>query len=237
MITGFTGSLMVISVNAWMNHPGGFRLVGGKVVDVNPLKALFGNRYLWSELIHMYIAGYMVTGFIVAGCYAFGRLRGRWGPLRAGGADDPADDRLPGRAGAGAGRRLDRARHRRRPADQAGGDRGAVQDDRRRLRAPARLVHRRPGQVRDRDPPPAVAAGLPQLGRARPRPGHRPGGPAPAGQRRPASRFRRWSGSARCWRCSGVVYLVVRVRRRRLPAVGRGSTGRSCSPGRPRRWR
>jgi cytochrome d ubiquinol oxidase subunit I len=79
VLTGFTGSLMVISVNAWMNHPGGFRLVGGKVVDVNPLKALFGNSYLWSELIHMYIAGYMVTGFIVAGCYAYGRLRGRWG--------------------------------------------------------------------------------------------------------------------------------------------------------------
>ena len=27
----------------------------------------------------MYIAGYMVTGFCVAGAYAFGRLRGRWG--------------------------------------------------------------------------------------------------------------------------------------------------------------
>jgi cytochrome bd ubiquinol oxidase subunit I len=79
VITGFTGSLMVIAVNAWMNHPSGFRLVGGKVVDVNPLKALFGNSLLWSELIHMYIAGYMVTGFIVAGAYAFGRLRGRWG--------------------------------------------------------------------------------------------------------------------------------------------------------------
>jgi len=82
VITGFTGSLMVISVNAWMNHPGGFRLVGGKVVDVNPLQALFGNRYLWSELIHMYIAGYMVTGFLVAGCYAFGRLRNRIPPSR-----------------------------------------------------------------------------------------------------------------------------------------------------------
>jgi cytochrome d ubiquinol oxidase subunit I len=79
VITGFTGSLMVISVNAWMNHPGGFRLVGGKVVDVNPLTALFGNSMLWSELIHMYIAGYMVTGFLVAGVYALGRLRGRWG--------------------------------------------------------------------------------------------------------------------------------------------------------------
>ncbi len=82
VITGFTGSLMVISVNAWMNHPGGFRLVGGRAVDVNPLQALFGNPYLWSELIHMYIAGYMVTGFLVAGCYAFGRLRNRIPPSR-----------------------------------------------------------------------------------------------------------------------------------------------------------
>src|SRR6476659_5168288 len=46
VITGFTGSWMVISINAWMNHPGGFRLVGGRVVDVNPRKALFGNPYL-----------------------------------------------------------------------------------------------------------------------------------------------------------------------------------------------
>jgi cytochrome bd ubiquinol oxidase subunit I len=78
VITGFTGSLMVIAVNAWMNHPTGFRLVGGKVTHVNPLQALFGNPYLWSELIHMYVAAYMVTGFIVAGCYAFAKLRGNW---------------------------------------------------------------------------------------------------------------------------------------------------------------
>jgi cytochrome d ubiquinol oxidase subunit I len=79
VITGFTGSLMVIAVNAWMNHPGGFRLHGGHVVDVRPVAGLFGNPYLWSELIHMYVAGYMVTGFLVAGAYAFERLRGRWG--------------------------------------------------------------------------------------------------------------------------------------------------------------
>jgi cytochrome d ubiquinol oxidase subunit I len=79
VITGFTGSLMVIAVNAWMNHPGGFALRGGKVVDVHPVAALFGNSYLWHELVHMYIAGYIVTGFLVAGAYAVGRLRGRWG--------------------------------------------------------------------------------------------------------------------------------------------------------------
>ena len=78
VLTGFTGSLMVISVNAWMNHPGGFGLRGGTVVDVDPLKALFANSYLWHELIHMYIAGYIVSGFLLGGVYAFARLRGRW---------------------------------------------------------------------------------------------------------------------------------------------------------------
>ncbi|MCW3041814.1 MAG: cytochrome bd ubiquinol oxidase subunit [Solirubrobacterales bacterium] len=79
VITGFTGSWMVIAVNAWMNHPGGFALRDGRVVDVHPWRALFGNSYLWHELTHMYIAGYVVTGFVVASAYAFGRLRGRWG--------------------------------------------------------------------------------------------------------------------------------------------------------------
>jgi cytochrome d ubiquinol oxidase subunit I len=79
VLTGFSGSWMVISVNAWMNHPGGFTLRGGKVVDVHPWHALFGNAYLWHELVHMYIAGYIVSGFVLAGAYAFGRLRGRWG--------------------------------------------------------------------------------------------------------------------------------------------------------------
>jgi cytochrome d ubiquinol oxidase subunit I len=79
VIAGFTGSLMVVAVNAWMNHPSGFRLVGGHAVDVHPLSALFANTYLWHELVHMYIAGYIVTGFLVAGAYAIGRLRGRWG--------------------------------------------------------------------------------------------------------------------------------------------------------------
>jgi len=78
-IAGFTGSLTVISVNGWMNHPTGFHVRNGRVVDVHPLSALFGNGYFWHELVHMYLAGYMVTGFVLAGAYAFGRLRGRWG--------------------------------------------------------------------------------------------------------------------------------------------------------------
>jgi cytochrome bd ubiquinol oxidase subunit I len=79
VIAGFTGSLMVISVNAWMQHPSGFRLVRGHVVDVHPVAALFGNGFLWNELIHMYVAAFIVTGFLLAMPYAIGCLRGRWG--------------------------------------------------------------------------------------------------------------------------------------------------------------
>ncbi|MFL5937157.1 MAG: cytochrome ubiquinol oxidase subunit I [Gaiellaceae bacterium] len=77
-LAGFTGSLMVIAVNGWMNHPSGFRLRDGKAVDVHPFKALFENAYFWHELIHMYVAGYIVTGFLLSGAYAVLRLRGRW---------------------------------------------------------------------------------------------------------------------------------------------------------------
>ncbi|HEY2074413.1 MAG TPA: cytochrome ubiquinol oxidase subunit I [Gaiellaceae bacterium] len=78
VVAGITGSLMVISVNAWMNHPMGFQIHNGHVVDVHPLTALFANAYVWHEVVHMYLAGYIVTGFVLAGMYAFGRLRGRW---------------------------------------------------------------------------------------------------------------------------------------------------------------
>jgi cytochrome d ubiquinol oxidase subunit I len=78
VFTGFSGSWMVIAVNAWMNHPSGFRLVRGEAVDIHPFHALFANSYLWHELVHMYLAGYIVTGFVVAGAYAMARLRGRW---------------------------------------------------------------------------------------------------------------------------------------------------------------
>jgi cytochrome bd ubiquinol oxidase subunit I len=75
-IAGFTGSMMVIAVNGWMNHPTGFSLVAGKVTDVHPWKAIF-NPFFWHELAHMYVAGFMVAGFLVAGVYAWAWMKGR----------------------------------------------------------------------------------------------------------------------------------------------------------------
>jgi cytochrome d ubiquinol oxidase subunit I len=78
-VAGVTGSFFVISVNGWMNNPGGFTLQDGQAVDVRPWSALFGNSYLWHEFVHMYFAGYIVAGFLIASFYAWGFLRGRRG--------------------------------------------------------------------------------------------------------------------------------------------------------------
>lgn len=75
--SGITGSLMVIAVNAWMNNPGGFEMLGTEVTDIRPWEALFGNSHLWPQLIHMYTAGYIAVGFLMAGAYAFLWLKGR----------------------------------------------------------------------------------------------------------------------------------------------------------------
>jgi cytochrome d ubiquinol oxidase subunit I len=78
-LAGITGSMFVIAVNAWMNHPTGFRLSGGRAVDAHPWSALFANPFFWSEYVHMYFAAYIVCGFLMAGAYAWAILRGRRG--------------------------------------------------------------------------------------------------------------------------------------------------------------
>jgi cytochrome d ubiquinol oxidase subunit I len=78
-VAGVAGSFFVISVNAWMNHPSGFTLVNGRATDVHPWQALFANPMFYSEYTHMYFAAYIVTGFLLAGAYAWAFLRGRRG--------------------------------------------------------------------------------------------------------------------------------------------------------------
>ncbi len=75
-VAGVAGSMFVISVNGWMNHPVGFDLVDGRVTNVRPLEALF-NDHVWHQVVHMQLAAYLVAGFAVAGVYAWAWLRGR----------------------------------------------------------------------------------------------------------------------------------------------------------------
>jgi cytochrome bd ubiquinol oxidase subunit I len=76
VIAGITGAGFVISVNGWMNKPEGFDIRNGEVVNVKPFEALFNDNF-WHELVHMYLAGIIVAGFIVAAVHAAGWLRGR----------------------------------------------------------------------------------------------------------------------------------------------------------------
>ncbi len=76
MAAGVTGSFLVISVNAWMNAPTGFRLVDGVPTDIDPVAAIL-NSAAGLQFLHMYLAAVMVVGFMVSAVYATGWLRGR----------------------------------------------------------------------------------------------------------------------------------------------------------------
>ncbi len=76
IVSGIAGAFFVIAANAWLNNPTGFRLENGRVVDVDPVGAMFGPS-TWPQFVHMLIAAYMVTGYLVASVYAVGMLRGR----------------------------------------------------------------------------------------------------------------------------------------------------------------
>ncbi|SES44318.1 cytochrome ubiquinol oxidase subunit I [Lentzea albida] len=74
---GVVGAFCVVSANAWMNNPTGFRLdEQGNVVDARPWAAMFGPS-AWAQFVHMWLAAFMVTGFLIASVYAVGMLRGR----------------------------------------------------------------------------------------------------------------------------------------------------------------
>jgi cytochrome bd ubiquinol oxidase subunit I len=75
-ISGLLSGIFVVSANAWMNSPSGFRIVDGKVVDVDPVAAMFNGAY-FQDALHMSLAAFEATAFAVAGIYAFGFLRGR----------------------------------------------------------------------------------------------------------------------------------------------------------------
>uniref|UniRef100_UPI002624D8F1 cytochrome ubiquinol oxidase subunit I n=1 Tax=Trebonia sp. TaxID=2767075 RepID=UPI002624D8F1 len=75
-VSGILGAMSVVAVNAWMNQPGGFTEVDGRITSVNVWQVFFNHAASY-EMPHMILAAYMVAGFTVAGVYAAGILRGR----------------------------------------------------------------------------------------------------------------------------------------------------------------
>ncbi len=69
-VSGAASAWFVVTANAWMNCPRGFRWEDGRAVDVDPVAAMF-NPCTWPQTIHMLVAAYMVAGFMVASFYAW----------------------------------------------------------------------------------------------------------------------------------------------------------------------
>lgn len=77
-ISGAMSAVFVVTVNAWMNVPTGFEPRIGKPTTIDPIAMMF-NPASPPQIVHMIVAAYMVTGFLVAGYYAVLRLRGDTG--------------------------------------------------------------------------------------------------------------------------------------------------------------
>ncbi len=75
-VSGAISGMFVLTANAWMNAPTGFRIVDGQVVDVNPIAAML-NPASVHQVIHMTLAAYIATGFAVAAVHAYFLLRDR----------------------------------------------------------------------------------------------------------------------------------------------------------------
>src|SRR3989449_3618769 len=69
-VSGALSGIFVVIANAWMNTPTGFHIVNGRPVDIDPLAAMM-NPAAFAQTLHMTLAAYAATGFVVAGIHAF----------------------------------------------------------------------------------------------------------------------------------------------------------------------
>jgi cytochrome d ubiquinol oxidase subunit I len=75
-LSGALSGVFVVTANAWMNSPTGFRLENGRPVDIDPIAAML-NPSSFQQVLHMTIASYVATGAAVAGIHAWMLLRDR----------------------------------------------------------------------------------------------------------------------------------------------------------------
>ena len=76
-VSGTLSAVFVVSANAWMNQPRGFTLsADGTVTNVDPVRAMLNPAFV-PEAIHLVLAAFMVTGFLVASVHAWRVVRGR----------------------------------------------------------------------------------------------------------------------------------------------------------------
>jgi cytochrome bd ubiquinol oxidase subunit I len=77
VVIGSSASAFFITiVNAFMNTPQGFTLVGRTIVHIDPLVAMF-NPATPTKTAHVLASAYMTSAFVLAGIAAYALLRGR----------------------------------------------------------------------------------------------------------------------------------------------------------------
>ncbi|GAA1246497.1 cytochrome ubiquinol oxidase subunit I [Kitasatospora nipponensis] len=75
--TALMGAFGIIGANSWMNTPQGFTLdANGRPTDVSVQQAVFTPMF-GPEYWHFVVAMFLTAGYVVAGVYAMGWLRGR----------------------------------------------------------------------------------------------------------------------------------------------------------------
>ena len=72
--SGIASAAFVITANAWMNAPSGFEHDGTRLTYVDPFAPFF-HPVAWHETVHMLLAAFAATGFLVAGIHSFWLLR------------------------------------------------------------------------------------------------------------------------------------------------------------------
>ena len=68
-VSGALSGAFVVTANAWMNTPAGFRVTESGAVDVAPFEAMF-NPAAGAQVVHMLLAAYAAVGIAVAGVHA-----------------------------------------------------------------------------------------------------------------------------------------------------------------------
>ncbi|MEH7393104.1 cytochrome ubiquinol oxidase subunit I [Bacillus sp. JJ1503] len=68
-------AVFITIVNAFMNAPQGFDIVGGQLININPLIAMF-NPAMPTKVAHVLATAYMTSAFVLAAIAAFRLLKG-----------------------------------------------------------------------------------------------------------------------------------------------------------------
>ena len=82
-------AFFILTANAWMQHPVGYRIVGNKA-ELTDFWAVLRNDTLWAEFSHTVLAGFVTGAMVVLGVSGWQLLRDRHVEAFTGSARLPA---------------------------------------------------------------------------------------------------------------------------------------------------